>query len=163
MVEMTDDSSAGPSAMERELYAHFVNHVETERSVLEQYVSVAEQSESKAFRYLVNLLIEDERRHHRLFMEIADSIKTEALTGEEDAKVPGVDFYRADRTKTLESTMVLLKNEQDDEVELKRLKRLLKDVKDVTLWSLLVELMQLDTKKHIAILRFVRKHTRTPY
>jgi hypothetical protein len=160
MVEMTDESSAGPSQMERELYAHFVSHVETERTVLEQYVSVAEQSESKAFRYLVNLLIEDEIRHHRLFMEIADSVKTEALTGEEDAKVPGLDLYRTDRVKTLESTMMLLKNEEQDAVELKRLQLLLKDVQDVTLWSLLVELMQLDTKKHIAILRFVRKHTR---
>jgi rubrerythrin len=163
MVDMTNDSSAGASPLERELYGHFVNHVETERAVLEQYVAVANESESKAFRYLVNLLIEDEIRHHRLFMEIAESIKTESLTGEEDPKVPGLDLYRADRAKTLESTSTLLKSEQDDAIELKRLQRLLKEVQDVTLWSLLVELMQLDTKKHIAILRFVRKHTRTPY
>jgi hypothetical protein len=33
-------------------------------------------------------------------------------------------------------------------------------VKDSSLWSLLVELMQRDTQKHIAILRFVTKHAR---
>ena len=163
MVDMSDESSAGPSSMERELYAHFVNHVEAERSILEQYKMVANESESKAFRYLVNLLIEDEIRHHRLFMEIADSIKTESLTGDEDVKIPGLDLYRTDRAKTMESTLLLLKNEQQDVVELKRLQHLLKEVQDVTLWSLLVELMQLDTKKHSAILRFVKKHTRTPY
>jgi len=162
MTDMKDESSAGASTMERELYAHFVNHVETERAVLEEYVSVAEKSESKAFRYLVNLLIEDEIRHHRIFMEIADSIKTESLTGEEDEVVPGMDLYRVDRVKTLASTTILLKNEKDDAIELKRLQRLLKDLQDATLWSLLVELMQLDTRKHIAILRFVRKHARTP-
>jgi hypothetical protein len=95
-------------------------------------------------------------------MEIADSIKTESLTGEEDEVVPGMDLYRVDRVKTLASTTILLKNEKDDAIELKRLQRLLKDLQDATLWSLLVELMQLDTRKHIAILRFVRKHARTP-
>jgi hypothetical protein len=34
----------------------------------------------------------------------------------------------------------------------------LKDVKDTSLWELLVELMQHDTEKHLAILRFVQKH-----
>ena len=49
-------------------------------------------------------------------------------------------------------------SEARDARELKRLQRELRDVKDTTLWSLLVDLMQRDTQKHIAILRFVRKH-----
>jgi hypothetical protein len=48
-------------------------------------------------------------------------------------------------------------NEERDIAELKRLKRELRDVKDTSLWELLVELMQRDTEKHIAILKFVRK------
>jgi hypothetical protein len=50
-------------------------------------------------------------------------------------------------------------NEEQDRRELKRLRRQLRDVKDTTLWDLLVELMERDTERHIAILRFVSKHT----
>ena len=57
-----------------------------------------------------------------------------------------------------ESTEELLQSEKRDTSELKHLQRELHDVKDVTLWSLLVDLMQRDTEKHIALLRFVKKH-----
>ena len=53
MVDMTDESSAGASAWARQLYAHLTSHVETERAMLEKYSKVAEQTQSKAFRYLV--------------------------------------------------------------------------------------------------------------
>ncbi len=160
MVDMTDESSAGPSAFERNLYAHLTSHVRAERGLLEQYAAVAEQTESKAFRYLVNLLIEDEIRHHRFFSEIADSLKTEASLSDEDPVIPDIDFVRADREAVLDGTRNLLKAEERDARELKQLQHELRAVEGVSLWSLLVELMQRDTQKHIAILRFVRKHTR---
>lgn len=159
MVDMTDESSAGPSAFERNLYAHLTSHVQAERGLLEQYSAVAEQTESKAFRYLVNLLIEDEIRHHRFFAEIADSLKTEASLSGEDPAIPDIDFVRADREAVLDGTRNLLKAEERDARELRRLQHELRDVEDVSLWSLLVDVMQRDTQKHIAILRYVRKHT----
>ena len=159
MVDMMDESSAGPSAFERNLYAHLTSHVRAERGLLEQYSAVAEQTESKAFRYLVNLLIEDEIRHHRFFAEIADSLKTEASLTGEDPAIPDIDFVRADREAVLDGTKHLLKAEQRDARELRQLQRELGVVEDVSLWSLLVDLMQRDTQKHIAILRFVKKHT----
>jgi hypothetical protein len=60
---MTNSSAAGPSAWARDLHVHLTSHVETERGLLEEYRSAAEASSSKAFAYLVNLLIEDEMRH----------------------------------------------------------------------------------------------------
>ena len=65
MSEMTDASSAGPSAWERDLYAHLSSHVEREAGLLQAYTAAAEASPSKALRYLANLLIDDETRHHR--------------------------------------------------------------------------------------------------
>jgi hypothetical protein len=155
---MTDESSAGPSPWERQLYAHLKGHVETERATLERYAEVAERTDSKAFRYLVKLLIDDEIRHHRLFNELADSLENAALMKPEQPTVPYMDLDRADRAVVLETTQELLENEEQDLGELKRLQRELRDVKDTTLWGLLVELMERDTDKHIAILSFVRKH-----
>jgi hypothetical protein len=156
---MTDESSAGPSAMERELYAHLTHHVEEERGLLEEYSAIAQQTQSKAFRYLVNLLIEDEIRHHKILSELAESLKTEALLGGKDAIVPQIDFARADRAEVLAATKQLMERENEDARELKRLQRELRDMRDDSLWSLLIELMQRDNQKHVAMLRFVRKHT----
>jgi len=134
--------------------------VEAERGLLEEYSAVAERSSSKAFSYLVNLLIEDEIRHHRLFLELAKSLKTEAELAGGDPVVPYMDFADADRAAVLDATKELLASEEQDALELKRLQHELRDVKDTTLWGLLVDLMQRDTQKHIAILRFVKKHAR---
>jgi rubrerythrin len=160
MTSMTDESSRGPSVWERELWTHLTSHVEAERDLLEKYSAVAKQSQSKAFGYLVNLLIEDEIRHHRIFTELAKSLETEALMSRDEPAIPYPDFDKADRSMVRESTEELLESEERDASELKRLQHELRDVKDVTLWSLLVDLMQRDTQKHIALLRFVKKHTR---
>ncbi len=53
----------------------------------------------------------------------------------------------------------LVRREQEDLGELKKLQRTVRDLKDTTLWSLLVNLMRHDTEKHIDMLRFVREHT----
>lgn len=157
-MSMTDESSAGPSLWERQLYAHLKGHVETERAMLEKYAEVAERTDSKAFRYLVKLLLDDETRHHRLFSELADSLETEALMKPEEPDIPYMDFQRADRAAVLEGAKELLDNEERDIGEIKRLQRELRDVNDTSLWGLLMELMQRDTEKHIAILKFVLEH-----
>jgi hypothetical protein len=156
---MTDASSGGPSEWERNLYAHLSTHVDAERGLLQEYRSAAQASPSKALRYLVDLLIEDEIRHHRIFSELAESLKNEALFTGKDSTIPYVDFDQdANRDAVLELTERLLRREQSDAQELKHLARLMRDVRDTTLWSLLVDLMQRDTAKHIAILRFAKKH-----
>jgi len=135
-----------------------MSHVEAERGLLDEYSAVAEQSQSKAFSYLVKLLIEDEIRHHRIFTELAESLRTDVETTGKDPIIPDMDFNEVDRAAVLDATKQLMANEEQDARELKRLQRELRDVKDTTLWSLLVDLMQRDTQKHIAILRFVKKH-----
>ena len=160
MIDMTNESSAGPSATDRAVYDHLGNHIAAERTLLEEYSDIADRTESRAFRYLVNLLIEDEIRHHRIFSEIAESVETIALMKPKEPLVPLIDFVRADRDAVLEATERLLEHESEDARELKRLQRELRDTKDDSLNGLLVELMQRDTQKHIAILRFVRKRTR---
>ena len=159
MIDMTNESWSGPSATDRALYAHLTNHIATERGLLEEYSDIADRTESRAFRYLVNLLIEDEIRHHRIFSELAESLETIALMKAKEPAVPLIDFVRADRDAVIEATERLLEHESEDARELKRLQREIRDTRDDSLNGLLVELMQRDTQKHIAILRFVRKRT----
>ncbi len=158
MTDMKNESSAGPSAWERDLHAHLTSHVAIERGMLEEYRSAAEASTSKAFKYLVDLLIEDEIRHHQIFLDLADSLETFALKPGTDPKIPNLDFNQTNQDAILELTEQLLEKEQEDALELKRLQRELRDVKNTSLWGLLVDLMERDTQKHIAILNFAKKN-----
>jgi type II secretory pathway predicted ATPase ExeA len=157
MVDMTNESWAGPSATDRALYAHLTNHIEVERGLLEEYREIAERTQSKAFHYLVDLLIEDEIRHHTIFSQLAESLETTALMKAKEPVVPYIDFAQSDREGVLEATKRLLEHEKEDARELKRIHREMRDTKDGSLYGLLVDLMQRDTQKHIAILRFVQK------
>lgn len=143
---------------EQELYDHLTGHIERERGALQAYQEAAADTDSKAFAYVVGLLIDDERRHHQLFASLAESLKTEAELEPEDPVIPYMDFHRADSERLRELTRELLHREENDARELKRLHNLLHDVKDTTLWDLIVALMRRDTDKHIAMLEFVLRH-----
>ena len=54
----------------------------------------------------------------------------------------------------------LLAFEKRDKQQLKELDRRLKDVRETTIWPLLVELISDDTRKHIRILEYLRKHAK---
>lgn len=124
----------------------------------EGYVNAAESTNSKALAYVVGLLAEDERRHHRQFTDLARSLKVEAELSGAEPVIPRLDFDRADRETVLGLTRELIANEKKDAAELKRLRKELGDVEHTTLWALVVETMQADTAKHLSILRFVEKH-----
>ncbi len=152
----------GASVWERQVFDHLTQHIVQERGLLEEYVEAAEKTESKALAYLITMLVEDERRHHGHFKQLAQSLKSTAELRPDGPEVPRMDFHRENRAEVVEVTERLLEREQSDAIELKRLRKELSSVKDTTLWGLLVELMERDTDKHIAILRFAHRHAKHP-
>jgi hypothetical protein len=153
--------SAAP--WEQEIYDHLTSHQDKERGLLERYQQAADSAESAAFRYLVSLIMADEIRHHRAFADLADALRADVELRPRDAKIPRLDYWGHQRELILELTDGLLEQERDDAKELRRLAKQLKDVKDTTLWHLLVELMEADTAKHIRILEFIKGHARRKY
>lgn len=150
----------GASVWEEELYAHLTSHEASERDLLVAYQEAAASSGSPAFRYLASLIIEDEVRHHRLFRELASALKTEAEFRPEQPAVPYLDRWGDQPDRIVELSERLLDQERADARELHRLVKELKDFRHTTMWALLVELMEMDTAKHVAILEFVRRHAR---
>ena len=147
----------GASVWDQEIYDFVVGHVVTEGAILEEYQRLAEDpSGSSAFRYLADLIFADERRHHQLFNDLAESIRHGAEMRVDDEPIPSLVGLRADRERIMATTTQLLAAERADARELKQLAKKLKDVRETTLWGLLVELMQDDTAKHIKILQFIR-------
>jgi hypothetical protein len=119
----THNPLVGASMWERDLYEHLSTHADTERVLLEEYTAAAKKTESKALEYLVNLLIEDEIRHHRYFEQLAESLKASAELRSDDLPVPMVDFHQVDASAVFEVSDRLLKKEREDAQELKRLQR----------------------------------------
>lgn len=147
------------STWERELFEMLMNHMELERESLEEYRRAAAETRSKAFAYVVGLLIEDEKRHHELFRALAQTVRSEAELMPGSPVIPNMDFDSVDSEKVRRVSLELLRNEDEDAKELRRLHDHLQEVQHTTLWDLVVGLMRRDTDKHIAMLEFVLAHT----
>ena len=147
----------GASVWEQDVFDHISGHVASEGAILDEYQRLAEdEASSPAFRYLARLILEDERRHHRLFNDLAEALRQMSELRSDDEPIPSLRGLRADRDRVLDVTERLIEVEQNDAKELKAIAKELKDVRDTTLWGLLIELMQDDTAKHVKILRFIR-------
>jgi len=144
------------SEWDQNLLAHFQEHVEGERDLLEAYAKFRDEG-PEYVRYLADMILADEARHHQLFRELVNRVRADIDWRDYGPQVPYVDPARDRGPALLEATDRLLAFERDDEKGLERLQKELRPVRNTTLFSLLVELMELDTKKHIAILEFIRR------
>jgi rubrerythrin len=145
----------GLSEWERDLLHHFREHTATEAEFLDGYSKLAESTSDEFVRYLVTLILEDERRHHRMFQELANSVVGEANLARIHPSVPDVALAH-DAKALREATTRYLRHEEQDQRELRRLRKALKPVRESTLWDLLIALAELDTRKHRLILTFLR-------
>lgn len=154
---------SGASTWEQQVYDHLVSHCAEERSTLEEYKSLVDETDSPAFAFLAGLILEDEHRHHKLLNELAETIRASAQLTGEPLPIPDLGLFRADRDRILDQTEHFLALEQEDQRKLKRIEKQLSDVADTTAWQLVVRLMQHDNAKHQMILRFIRERARRPY
>lgn len=153
----TGERPVGLSEWEERLYDHLRGHVASESALLHRYDELAKQ-ETGHVRFLLELIGEDEARHHRLFEQWVDTIKVLPLI----APAGGLpELVREQDPKALSAAVdELLAVEHDDTRHLRQLRKELKDYRDTTIWLLLVELMESDTQKHIKILEFLRDHAK---
>src|SRR6478609_1011391 len=125
----------GASVWEQELYDYVCGHVATEGTILDEYQRLADdESGSPAFRYLADMILADERRHHQLFNDLATSVRQMAEMRLEEEPIPSLHGLRADRERIRAATEQLLATERADAKELKQFAKRLKEVYDTTLW-----------------------------
>ena len=152
----------GASVEEHELVELLAGHGKAEGAILERYQRFVEEGPSAASRYLVRLIIDDERRHHELLAEIANSVAWGWGGNSPVSAAPDLLPTGSPDEAFAEETAELLAHEEADRHELVRLRRRFKAYKDTTVWTLLIELMLLDTEKHTQILKFLEHHARHP-
>ena len=148
------------SVVEQELYDHVTAHGKHEGEVLDAYDQLAESTDSPAFAYLARLILDDERRHHQMLDALGEAIRVTAELAGEPSPIPDLGLFKADRERILAETERFLAFEKEDNKQLDRLAKDLKDVRNTTLWQLVVRLMQDDNAKHQRILEFIRARAR---
>ncbi len=157
---MSQSSIQGASVWEQEVYDHLIHHVEGEMAILQAYDALANETTSPAFAYLARLILDDERRHHAMLHDLAETIRTSAQLSGEPTPIPDLGMFHADRERILAETERFLEVEEEDNRELERLAKQMRDVRNTTLWELLVRLIQHDNEKHRRILNFIRDRAR---
>jgi hypothetical protein len=153
-------SIPGASVWEQDLYWALARHVATEHDILDEYRVLAAAEPTTFVTYLARMILSDEERHHQLFNDLAETVKAFAEFRYQDEPIPSIPHKLPDAAGVVEQAERFLTIERDDLAELRHLKKRLKEVKDTTLWDLVISLMEMDTEKHIKILEFVRTHAR---
>lgn len=103
-------------------------------------------------RFLVQLLLEDERRHQQLTMALAMSV-----SGDEQA-LPAVP--RGADSRLVERARALREAETADRDSLEHLRAELSEAADNELWQLVLDLLTIDADRRIRILQFVEGRQR---
>jgi hypothetical protein len=144
----------------RKLVEIIVRHGREEGELLARYEELSTQATDESVRYLVNLILEDEHRHHQLLAELSNAMAWGLASQSPTSAVPRLPT--AINGSLWEQTKLLRKSEQADYRALRRIRRRLRPFADTTLWVLVLDLMLLDTKKHATILRFLERRRKTP-
>lgn len=147
----------------RTLAGHLNHHMDNEREVLTQYGRLAEETSDERIRYLINLILDDEVRHHRLFAEMVNWLRAETESRPVDG--PRVPSHAAHPPSEVDERMLakteeLLAFEREDLDELKDLRKDVAQVEDTAWWVTLIEAMEHDTHKHVALLDYIRASLR---
>lgn len=132
-------------------------HVRAEQGALDAYAAVLEGRPDDVASYLIGMILADEERHHEIFLELQNSLESRIQWRDIEPSVPPLDVERESAAALLETTEELLALEHEDAKELKALrKQWSREPGERQLWALLVETAELDTQKHIRILRFLQ-------
>jgi rubrerythrin len=152
----------GASPWEFEVVEALERHGRTEGATLERYRRFADSADAPAVRFLVDLIMEEERRHHEALAQLAETIAWSLIPeAAEGDTIPALGFADTDPDLRRE-TRALLALERSDSVELRGLVKKMKSVRNTTLWALVLELIIADTSKHIKILEFLERTPVSP-
>ncbi len=151
--------STGASEDICELVEMLARHGKEEGELLGRYQRFAQVASAPENRYLVKLIADDERRHHGLLVEMANAIAWGLIDESSDPVLPDLTHGDAGNEALAKETEQLILAEKRDRVELKYLRQRLRSFKNVSLWTLVADLMLLDTEKHIRILELVAKNS----
>ena len=149
-----DPHAAPDAAWDRKALQHIEAHLHGENEVVAGYEAMVEDT-SGAVEYLIKLILADEYRHHHLLAELAKAVgSATGKPGYTSTEIPDpLPIDEELRQRLLAETKKFIDVEHQDGKELRSILGDLRPTRTRTIWPLLVELMELDSEKHVKILK----------
>jgi hypothetical protein len=144
----------GDSLSERLLRAMRL-HVEEEDASVRAFKSVAAVTDDPAVRLLLNVIVEDEERHHGLLQRMAESFREE-LTGVYSSGALPSGTGSKPPAEVIETVRTSLHKEHEGVAKIRQIAQQNTALYG-GLFSLLMETMALDSQKHEHVLTFILK------
>lgn len=135
----------------------FVNHEREEQEFLNGYGEIVERNENPLVRFLLQLIMRDEEKHHDLVRSITTTLNDDIVGRRSDGRIPKFQPMTDEDLEKLKAlTEEFIKSEKDGIKEYQALKKSCRDMYDGLL-ELLIETIIHDSKKHLMILGFIEK------
>lgn len=145
----------------RSLAGQIQAHIEDDGTVLPQYLDLAELAGDERIRYLMHLVLDDAVRHQRILQEMVNWLRAESesrpVAGPRVPDHSGNATSARTRGQAIALAGEVLAAERSHERELRTLRQQVETVEDTAWWAVLLATMETDTRKHIALLEYIRR------
>lgn len=150
-----NDSPDGKSAVEL-LCDQLEAHEKEEADLLASYEEAARSEADAGVSFLMNLILEDEKRHHGMMQSMAEEVRDSLLWLHDGPPLPVITAAGEERKKLLRQTQTFLRIEREGLRDLEMLEKKTKDLHSGML-ALMIDTMRADTNKHAHILEYIEK------
>ncbi len=148
-----------PSAQEiseaERLMNEFEAHDDKEGEFIRRYKEISEKSQKPLIKFLLQLIIADEERHHAVIHATASSLRGSLTWTKPRDAIPVLGNLGAEKGELLKLTGDFIKHEKEG---IRDAKKLVKSSKGYYqgLFALLLRSIIHDSEKHIEVLEFLR-------
>lgn len=138
------------------LLMEFESHDVNEEEFIRAYREMAEKSNDALIKFLLQLIITDEERHHEVMHAMASSLRGSISWTQSQDALPALGELGEEKGELLKLTADFIKLEKEG---IKESKKLLKSTKGYYqgLFGLLVTTTIHDSEKHVEILDFLHR------
>ncbi len=154
----TEDRPPPTSLFDAAVLAHLTEHLAGEAEILQEYRELT-MSPDPPVRYIAQLILEDEERHHRVLTELANQFRSAGTFAEQAPQVPW-RTKSTDRHGLARIVRRLRGFERRDLRHLRKLARQLRPIRNTSLDPVIVATLAMDTRKHLRYLRELRRIAR---
>ena len=136
------------------LLTEFENHDLKEGDFIRSYKEIAQKSKDSSIKFLLQMIISDEEKHHAVIHAMASSLKGSLTWTRPQDALPSSGEVGEERGELLKLTADFIEHEKQG---IKETKDLIKASKGYYrgLFPLLLQTMIYDSEKHIAVLEFL--------
>jgi hypothetical protein len=144
------------------LLSHIETHLTQEKAAASFYEALAEMGDRQV-GYLARIVAADERRHHRMLVELLTSVGRIAAEEQCGSSFANTASDSPKLDALIKAVEELIRVEKSDAVDAKQLKRDIRSVPDGSLWLMIIEIMSLNAETHLRILKAIERNLKHRY